>query len=42
MKWLLEFFCCENWKEFAVVMVLASVAMLIFWFTLALVFALFG
>jgi len=42
MKWLLEFFCCESWQEFAVVMVLAAMAMLIFWALLVLTFTLFG
>jgi len=42
MKWLLDFFYCRSWKEFFALMVLAAVAMIVFWFLLALVFALFG
>jgi hypothetical protein len=42
MKWLKDFFFCDTWSELLAMSVLAGIAMIVFWFLLALVFALFG
>ena len=41
MKWLLDFFYCRSWREFFALVVLAAVAMFVFWALLVVVFILF-
>jgi hypothetical protein len=42
MKWLKDFFFCNTWREFFVLMAGSSMLLVCLWFLVVLFFVLFG